>query len=152
MKGDSFNNARMKLLMETVFLKKFGSTRINYQAEKYFLTMGNLPLAAISLPVKGESEDIVLVSNDRQEKSAFSIKPVADKVFNKLEGVKLGTLEEFQETENAGEASGTDTVIETTDQKIGIDQQEDKRSEVLKVLKDSASCFTLIWARYVGGA
>lgn len=86
MKGDSFNNARMKLLMETVFLKKFGSTRINYQAEKYFLTMGNLPLAAISLPVKGESEDIVLVSNDRQEKSAFSIKPVADKVFNKLEG------------------------------------------------------------------
>lgn len=78
----------------------------------------------------------------------------------------MGTLEEFQETENteeSGEASGTDTVIETTDQKllellnnfklrIGIDQQEDKRSEVLKVLKDSVSCFTLIWARYVGGA
>lgn len=85
-KGDSFNNDRMKLLMETVFLKQFESTRINYQAEKYLLTMGNLPLAAISLPVKGESEDIVLVSNDRQEIFAYSIKPVADKVFNKLEG------------------------------------------------------------------
>ncbi|KAI9552646.1 pol polyprotein [Daphnia sinensis] len=47
----------MELLMGNDFLKQFGSIRINYQAEKPLLTMGDLPLAAISLPAKEESED-----------------------------------------------------------------------------------------------
>ncbi|KAK4013499.1 hypothetical protein OUZ56_026053 [Daphnia magna] len=122
--------------------------------------------AVISLNAKEESEDTVLVSNERQEIPAYSIKPVSAKVSSKLEGacvlkqsvslmattslsmvhalvqkelenisvanlspkslwlkkgVTLGTLEEFQEVENteeSGEASGTDAAIEGVDQKF----------------------------------
>ncbi|KAK4045649.1 hypothetical protein OUZ56_033408 [Daphnia magna] len=49
-------------------------------AEKPLLTMGDLPLAVISLPAKEETEDTVLVSNERQEIPAYSIKPVPTKL------------------------------------------------------------------------
>ncbi|KZR96586.1 Uncharacterized protein APZ42_008998, partial [Daphnia magna] len=52
----------IELLMGNDFLKQFGCIRINYQAEKPLLTMGDLPLAVISLPAKEETEDTVLVS------------------------------------------------------------------------------------------
>ncbi|KZS03442.1 Uncharacterized protein APZ42_033822, partial [Daphnia magna] len=157
----------MKLLMENDFLKQFGSIRINYQAEKPLLTMGDLPLAVISLNAKEESEDTVLVSNERQEIPAYSIKPVSAKVSSKLEGacvlkqsvslmattslsmvhalvqkelenisvanlspkslwlkkgVTLGTIgknsKKWENTEESGEASGTDAAIEGVDQKL----------------------------------
>ncbi|KZS07239.1 Uncharacterized protein APZ42_029099, partial [Daphnia magna] len=98
----------MELLMGNSFLKQFGSIRINYQAEKPLPTMVDLPLAVISLPAKQESEDTVLVSNDRQEIPAYSIKPVPAKVSSKL---------------------------------IGENLHEDKKSDVLKILKSSISCF-----------
>ncbi|KZS06701.1 Uncharacterized protein APZ42_029752 [Daphnia magna] len=50
-------------------------------AEKPLLTMGDLPLAVISLPAKEETEDTVLVSNERQEIPAYSIKPVPTSVY-----------------------------------------------------------------------
>ncbi|KZS13083.1 Uncharacterized protein APZ42_021817 [Daphnia magna] len=78
--------SEMELLMVNHFLQQFGSIRINYQAEKPLLTMGDLPLAVISLPAKEESENTVLVSNERQEIPAYSIKPVPVKVSSKLEG------------------------------------------------------------------
>lgn len=49
----------IELLMGNDFLKQFGSIRINYQAEKPLLTMGDLPLAVISIPAKEETEDTV---------------------------------------------------------------------------------------------
>ncbi|KZR95654.1 Uncharacterized protein APZ42_010496, partial [Daphnia magna] len=76
----------MELLMGNDFLAQFGSIRINYQAEKPLLTMGDFPLAAISLPAEEESEATVLVSNERQEIPAYSIKPVPAKVSSKMEG------------------------------------------------------------------
>ncbi|KAI9565174.1 hypothetical protein GHT06_008951 [Daphnia sinensis] len=163
----------MELSMGNDFLKQFGSIRINYQAEKPLLTMGDLPLAAISLPAKEESEDTVLVSNERQEIPAYSIKPVPAKVSSKMEGacvlkpsdslmattslstghaivqndlenipvanlspksvwlekgVTLGTLEELQEMAN-------------TEDRIGKNLDDNQKSEVLKILKNSISCF-----------
>lgn len=70
-------------------------------------------------------------------------------------GVTLGTLEEIQEVvkaEESGEVSGTNATIEEMDEKtkklldnlksrIGENLHEDKKSEVLKILKSSISCF-----------
>ena len=76
----------IELLMGNDFLKQFGSIRINYQAEKPLLTMGDLPLAAISLSTVEEPKDTVFVFSDRQEIPAYSIKRVPAKAFNKMEG------------------------------------------------------------------
>ncbi|KAI9565302.1 hypothetical protein GHT06_009090 [Daphnia sinensis] len=158
----------MELLMGNDFLKQFGSIRINYQAEKPLLTMGDLPLAAISLPAKEESEDTVLVSNERQEIPALSTGhaivqndleniPVANLSPKSVwleKGVTLGTLEELQEmanTEESYEASGEaaekkvvekeEKLLNNLKSRIGKNLDDNKKSEVLKILKNSISCF-----------
>ncbi|KZS10694.1 Uncharacterized protein APZ42_024785 [Daphnia magna] len=108
----------IELLMGNDFLKQFGSIRINYQAEKPLLTMGDLSLAVISLPAKEETEDTILVSNERQEIPALStghalvqkdlenilVANLSPKSVRLEKGVTLGTLEDFKEVENTEES------------------------------------------------
>ncbi|KAK4021208.1 hypothetical protein OUZ56_003127 [Daphnia magna] len=72
-------------------------------AEKPLLTMGDLLLAVISLPAKEESENTMLVSNERQEIPAYSIKPVPVKVSSKLEGACVKCSKSVSQISVAGE-------------------------------------------------
>ncbi|KZS20370.1 Uncharacterized protein APZ42_012952 [Daphnia magna] len=75
-----------ELLLGNDFLQQFRAIHIDYESEESSFTTGKSPLPEITSLQAEQSQENRLVSSDRQEIPAYTVRQIPATVFNKIEG------------------------------------------------------------------